>query len=470
VTELVLLWAFAALAACALLAWMANPWRSLVAWVCLLSVQLPFELFFPDFRPALSDVFVPSMVLGIVLFRSRTGSAAGGNSSPLSNLVLLFTALFFTLGNALTYFELRTLPQWTWLNKDIGLLDLVLCYFVFLYLVDSREKLHAIVKIFVLSGSALNVLALLGGVARYVFGIPNLMMRELGTLRLCGLMVNPNSYGGFILCVFLLQFALLLGGSALLGLSRQAQYVNLAFLGMACLMTQSRSALLGMIAGIAALLLFFRVRAGLRLAGVTLLMVLGMASVVRWYNASAKTSADFWEAELSSNTISQRLDTNRAAWQMYLDSPRNALLGIGVGAFLVRGQNVLGLPMIIHNDILWLLVELGPLGLFLFGAIFAVCFRNCIVAARAQVSESPIAIGVACSLFATLAWTAGTEGFWHRHVWFLLALSESCYRACVPDRLPLAAKKPRQFSESGTRLIFAPARFQGRGQEFPSTN
>ena len=197
---------------------------------------------------------------------------------------------------------------------------------------------------------------------------------------------------------------------------------------LACLMTQSRSALVGLVTGLLGLLVFFRVKASVRLLGVGLAVLVGMMAVLYVHAFSSKTVSDFWSTELNSTNFALRIDANRAAMNMYLESPVNALLGIGIGTFVSRAQQYIGLPLIIHNDFLWLLVEAGPLGLCLFCAILFVTFRNCVVVARAGMGEGPIAIGIACALIATLGWMLGTEGLWHRHVWFLLALSEVCYR------------------------------------------
>ncbi len=158
---------------------------------------------------------------------------------------------------------------------------------------------------------------------------------------------------------------------------------------------------------------------------------------------------------MSGRTIAERLDANKAALHMYLDRPSTVIFGTGVGVFSAHSQRILGTAVIIHNDFLWLLVEAGPLGLLLFSAIFLVSLRNCFAVARARTTDSPIAIGLACALMGTLAWTMGTEGLWHRHVWFLLALSESCYRWCAPVRHPALLAKFRQLLKSRPRFAFA---------------
>jgi hypothetical protein len=411
-----------------------------------MSVQLNYRLFFSDFRPALSDLFLPSMVLGLLLTRSR--ATAPQRRSLLPALVLLFLMLFLIVGNTVAYFELGTIPQWTWLNKDIGLLDLVFSFFAVLHFVDTRERLNEVVKVFVLSGSALNIFAVLGGIARYVFGIQNMMMRDPESLRLTGFMVNPNSYGGFLFCVLLMQFALLLGDSKLLPLSRMAQRLNLALLGVATAMTLSRSALLGLGTGIFALLTFYRIKAGLRIVAFVLACLVGLTIIVYWYSSPSMSTA-FWNIGASDRTILERIDANRIAFNMMIDdSSISFISGIGVGTFLMRSRQYLGLPLIIHNDFLWLLVETGIWGFALVALIIGKSLQNCYHVARAHVEASPLAIGVACSITGVLAWTLGTEGLWHRHVWFLFALSQASYRMYVPKRVAPVVAAPSRMTRT----------------------
>lgn len=448
-TEFVLLALLAGLGVVLMLVWLASPWKSLLGWVALLGVQLNTQLFFSGFRPALSDLFVPSLALSLLLVKPESGSMLRARRSRLPAAVLLFAGLFLILGNTFAYLDLGTIPQWTWLNKDIGLLNLLFCFFAMLQLLNSSERLLAITRVFVLSVSALNVVAVAGGIARYAFGIPNMMMRENTSLRLVGFMVNPNSYGGFVLCVLLMQFALLLSRSRLLPLPRRAQQLNLVLLGMACVMTLSRSTLLGLAMGMIGLLWFYRFKGSMRLMGWAVVVLAGMTALVSWYAASPGTSSVFWDNELNTRTITDRLDSNKAALDMLVrGSPLRVVTGVGVGTFLTRSQQYIGIPLLIHNDFLWLLVETGLWGLLLFGAMMLTSLRNCVEVARLGAAESAIAISVACALVGTLGWMLGTQGLWHRHVWFLLALSEACYRLRRKDVPAFSAHQPGRFQQA----------------------
>ncbi len=443
-TETPLFVTFVVIGVLGLMVWLRGPWKSLMGWVAALSIQ--YELL-PDFRLALSDLFVPTLALTLFFTEAKAEEKAWQKRSSLPTLILIFAALFIILGNTVAYFKLGTIPRWAWLNKDIGLLDLMICFFAITHLVNTREKMNTSIKVLVLSGSALNVLALVGGIARYFLGIPNMMMYASTSMRLAGFMVNPSAYGGFIMCVLMIQLALLLGESPLLPLPRWAQSVNAALLGVACLMTISRSSILGLLSGLLILIAFYRVKAAVRLTSFALLTLLTVGAVAYWRGFSPDVADEFWLQMFSETNVVDRIDMNKAAIDMLFESPTNPITGIGVGTFLARSEHKLDYPYIIHNDFLWLLVETGVLGLGLFGAIVLKSLQNCVSVARARSADSPIAVGVTCSIVGTLIWMMGTEGLWHRHVWFLLGFSEICYRLHMKAKLAAVVRhvpRPRQ--------------------------
>src|SRR5260370_37606870 len=128
-TELALIIGICAVAGVALWAWLKGSWRSMYGWIAFLSVQLNYRIVFSDFRPAFSDLFVPSLAIGALFYLARKGASRHASTSVLSTLVLGFAAEFLMVGNLVGFVQLGTLPQWTWLNKDIGLIDLIVCYF-----------------------------------------------------------------------------------------------------------------------------------------------------------------------------------------------------------------------------------------------------------------------------------------------------------------------------------------------------
>ncbi|PYT96171.1 MAG: hypothetical protein DMG38_24900 [Acidobacteria bacterium] len=420
--------------------WLKSPWMALLGWVAALSVQ--YEAL-PDFRLALSDLFVPALALTLLFGKTAAGDKKLEKRTSLPALIAIFAFVFIVLGTTVTYFRLGTIPRWTWLNKDIGLLDLMVCFFAITRLVDSAEKRNTVVSVFVVSGAALNILALAGGFARYFLGIPNVMMYGSISMRLAGLMANPSAYGGFISCVLLIQLCLLFGESTLLRLPRWAQGANAALLGVGCFMTISRGSLLGLIAGLLALVAFYRKKAAVQLMGLALSTVLIVVLLIYWRGLTADVSDDFWTVVFGETTIQDRMDANRAALDMLFESPTNPIIGSGVGTFLARSEQKLGFELIIHNEFLWLLVETGVVGFVLFSAMMLRALRNCLYVARARSGDSAIAVGILCGIVGILAWIQAGEGLWHRHVWLLLALSEVSYRLHVNARPESAMLRPR---------------------------
>jgi O-antigen ligase len=409
------------------LVWFKNPWMNLMGWIATLSVH--YELA-SDFRLALSDFFVPSLAISLLIGAWAGRKSAPRRRSPLPTLVLIFAAVFIVLGNTMAFVNQGTISRWAWLNKDIGLLDLMLCFFVVIQLIDTQEKLQGAVRVFVLGGSVLNVVALLGGFARYFLGIPNLMMFDQSTVRLAGFMVDPGAYGGFLLCVLLIQLALVCDDSDLLRLPRWVQLTNVALLVVACLMTISRSANLGLFTGLILLVLFYRGKAARQLLMFGSLALLVLGAVFYLQQFSSDVADEFWGSIFRESTLMDRVDINTAAMDMLLKDPTNVVTGIGVGTFLAHADEKLDVPYIIHNDFIWLFVETGVLGLLLFVAVAARSLRNCLLLSKTRGPDRAIAVGLACGIVGTLVWMMGIEGLWHRHVWLLLGLSEVCYRLC----------------------------------------
>ena len=109
-----------------LMIWLRSPWKSLLAWVAVLSIQYEAS---SEFRLALSDLFVPTLALTLMFAKTKTEDKAWQRRSSLAALILIFATVFILLGSIVAYLNLGTIPRWAWLNKDIGLLDLMICFF-----------------------------------------------------------------------------------------------------------------------------------------------------------------------------------------------------------------------------------------------------------------------------------------------------------------------------------------------------
>lgn len=430
------------------LVFLVNPRVSLAAWVVTLSVQLPFTMpGFPSVRPAISDLFLPTMLLGWLMYVSRGRLRRYPHTRSFNRSMFLFVAYFLAVGSAMSIYSIGTLTQWAVINKDIGIINLTLTTFVAVSLLNSYEYITAILNVYIISSMAINVAALAGGVGLYVFGIPNIMMREGAGIRLVGLMINPGSYGGYMVCVALVQFALLIGGGRLLVIPRILQWVNMVFLAVAILMTLSRSSLLGLGAGILVLPLYFRARSGLGIAVFLALLVIALY-VSRSY-VSDETYSVAEGVMLNVRTVDERININKLALDKLMSSPMTLIFGIGVGVFYATSAETLGLPLVVHNTFVWVLSELGVIGFVLFSAMVVVSLLHAHAVARSTSPLRSLAVGIVCALVSVLAWFLGTEGLYHRHVWFLMAISECCYRfhlSSLPSKSEASAHVSAEFS------------------------
>jgi len=136
----------------------------------------------------------------------------------------------------------------------------------------------------------------------------------------------------------------------------------------------------------------------------------------------------FQNLAVDTRTAEARVDINKAAIQLFLESPLNIPFGVGIGTFLIRAGELLGSQSQIHNTFLWILVEMGCVGFFVMLTMFYRAYVDCRSTIRTEWFGQPLAIAVMASLIGTFAWFMGNEGLWHRHVWFILILADAIYR------------------------------------------
>ena len=433
-------------------------WRAFLGWVIFLSVQLPIDS--ETIRPAVSDIFIPFMLIAWALasarkIESNSGEiGAGSAQSRLLPWILLFTALFFIFGNTIAFINLGYLPSWTLVNKDVGLLTLVIVFALSEYYINNRDRLLTLIRVFIYTGAVINIIAFCGGIARYVFGVSNHMMRDYSGLRLVGFNINPGSYGGWLLVITLIQFSLLINRSSVIGIRRWLQWLIMIIGSVNIILTLSRSSYLGALAGFLAAIVFSRKGS---IKSFLILSVVALLSITYIFRHSQESDVDekFQAGVYASNTAEQRVNINIAALDMFMESPANIPFGVGIGTFLTRSEELLGYRIQIHNTFLWILVEMGSIGFIVMLAMFYRAYADCRVAARTEWVGQPIAVGVMSCIIATFGWFMGDEGLWHRHVWFILILADSVYRVfCQEIELGKQIGDPEQYAQFVERPAF----------------
>jgi len=330
--------------------------------------------------------------------------------------------LTFVLGSFVTASRFGELDRYELLNKDAGLLLPFLSYAAITSTVTEWGDLRRILRIFIFSVVIENLLAICGFLAAYFFGVLTPFTRYEG-LRLSGMLLDPNAYGG------LLVVALVICEGASWGRAPLFQgpmlWLSRLTLALGILFTFSRSAWLGL--GLAFLLLLaIRPAAALRplLAGVLaapgLVLILGRRFL-----------PIFEELASRPKQVQQRFDLIQQALQAFA---RHPLLGGGIGSFRIAAGEIA------HNSAMWFLADFGVAGLAVFGGFLAWFFAKAWFTYRfAPEREQPIALALFLAHAAMFAVAMGIEAFYQRHWWLVLALIASGYSLTLRPKGP-----PRQ--------------------------
>jgi O-antigen ligase len=290
-------------------------------------------------------------------------------------------------------------------QKDLGLALLLVQYLVVGAVVRGPPDLRSTLRAFVGSVCACNAVALLEfGASR--MGWFDVAWMNYGRERVSGLLLDPNAYGGLLASA--LPFLIVPKGDER-GLfppawSALAQVTLMA----GVVLTFSRSAWVAV--GLILLWAAWRrpaaaARLGLALAGA--LLALG-AIVGPGFTDLLQVMA------LRQSPVIARLETSRAAWEQFLAHP---VFGVGLGWFR-EGQEY-----IVHNTGLWLLAEMGLVGLVVFLGLMTWMLRRAVrVVAVLPREDHGLALGLAGAFVAMLALSLGIEALYQRHWWLVMGL------------------------------------------------
>jgi O-antigen ligase/polysaccharide polymerase Wzy-like membrane protein len=392
--------------------WVADPWRALLAWITTFSLQVGAS----SFHLSLSDLFLVPLVAGAFI-----SYLAHPKIIKPPTALLIFALLFLTIGNLATAFQLGELPQWTWLNKDLGLLALLEPYCAILILCRDRARTEQLLQMFLVSLSVINLVGLL----LYAFSVFAGMESRVNSsgMRFRGFLLDPNGYGGLIAVAATFQFAIL-SMKPKRGLSSALQVLNGCALVAGCVLTLSRGGLIGLLSGGIALLFFTRLKKSfsVALAGVGIAACIFAMSSRQDLLTAARARTD------DTGNIESRLDYMEEGVRMYFDSPLTMATGIGIGTFIHRSPRFFGDMHQIHNTYIWLLVEGGPLILIAYLLVLYRALRNSYWIWRRVPDLRYAGAGCFCGLISTIAWCMTVDGMYHHHVWILLAFSELLYQ------------------------------------------
>jgi O-antigen ligase len=319
-------------------------------------------------------------------------------------------AVTLAAGSLVTALRFGTLGRYELLNKDAGLLLPFLSYVAITSSVSEWDDLRRILKIFALSVVLQNLLSVGGFLLAYYFGWANLFARY-GGLRLSGMLLDPNAYGGLLVAAFVISEGASLGRAPIF--KRPMLWLSRLTLGMGILFTFSRSAWSALLLALV-LLCALRTKVALRLV---LTGIIGAPCLILLMGN--RFLPVFEEMASRPKQVQGRFDLIHAAFQAFT---RHPFLGGGIGSFR------LGEGEIAHNSAMWFLADFGIVGLAVFLGFLGWFFVRGWFAYRfAPAREQPLVLALLLGHTAMFGLAMGIEAFYQRHWWLVLGLIASSY-------------------------------------------
>jgi O-antigen ligase len=329
--------------------------------------------------------------------------------------------LVFTIGSLVAALRFGTIDRYELFNKYAGLLLPFLSYAAITSAIAAWQDVRHILRVFTLSVVIQNIVAVGAFLATYFFGFTNPFARY-GGMRLSGMLLDPNAYGGLLVAAFIIVEAASWGPAPLF--RQTGLWISRLSLSLGILFTFSRSAWVAL--GLSLLLLSvikFRVASRLVLAGLLaapcILLLMGQRFVPIFEVMASRPKQVEGRFELIHDA--------------YAHFSRYPLLGGGIGSFrMSEGE-------IAHNSAMWFLADFGIVGLLVFLGFMGWFFLHGWSAYRnAPPREQPLALALLLAQTAMFGLAMGIEAFYQRHWWLVMGLIASVYSLSLrrPGHLP----------------------------------
>lgn len=364
----------------------------LAGYICLLPVQ---------FKSAWGINIAPSdgfMMILLLLNLSKIKIVP--KSWSIWHLLIIF---LFGLGTAISVARLGILTRYVLWQKNIGLLVLYMGYLQITAFFSKPEDILWCLRWFLRSVSWFNLLALAAFFSSQAGLWRPDWLNYCGT-RLSGMLLDPNAYGGLLVTALAINYFVRdETGRPLLKRGRLAGIM----LVLGLVLTYSRSAWIG---GAIVLL------AGLILKGkqVMHLIALGGGIVAVLPVLFGRSYWGIFTAMASRpEQIAIRIVIISEALGFFALRP---LLGIGLGFMCANSR------WIVHNTLLWFLVEFGIAGFVIIVGFFCWFLWRGWRVWRSSKRLRPIAAGLMLAHVGMLGVSLGIEAFYQRHWWLTMAL------------------------------------------------
>jgi O-antigen ligase len=390
----------------------------LFAAIALLPIQIPTTI---DFNIAPTDAFI-----ALALLAGATRLTRGLRA--LSPWHIAFVLVFVTsiVSDAIRDGELR---RYVWMNKFAGLVVLSSFYVALASWADRWERIERLCRFFAVAVALENVVMVA------MFMVPPLddifvgltgVSARYGGVRLCGMLIDPNAYGGILVVAFALLFIgrdpkarLSVARRAFDGFLALALMIGIAF-------TFSRSAWMAL-GGLFAVGLLRQPKTAVKVS------ILAVLAVIVCVAAGVLSVEKMTDLATRQDTVEHRVEINENALSMFYANP---FLGGGIGAFPQKYE------VIIHNTTLWILAELGALGFAaLLGMVVWFFWKGIATLRRAPVERRTLVAGLLAAHAALLMLSMGIEALYQRHWWLVLAMIGAATQAARVRASELDARR-----------------------------
>ena len=434
--------------------------RLAFAWIASLGILIAISYKSAYFNIGLTDFIA---VAGIIILIYHRKSIAWLALRDAFTFYLGLFAFSVWLGMVVADLSTGKTTTWAWMNRGMGVLVLVISI-LFLRICLSG-KIQNSLKWLIWAGCGYNLLGLIAALDRYLWRQPNIFFWEKQSLRLQGLMNNPNIYGGFLGLILVLLACASVYRISIFKTERMVWLQSAAiFIGLA--LTISRGSWLSTWLGLCAVVGFgWAGKQVRRLAlPVILLILLGglmaishtapvidhslytqpsqMTGTFSIYMPHTQNYAhEFLRIARNHEGASDRMQIMQVAFQGYLASRESMLLGMGLGTFADFAQNsIIHVSVQIHNSFLWALVELGPVGFIAIIGLWSASILKLMRCARNSGWRDPISSSLLASFLLIFFYCLINDGMFQRELWLLLALAAASHPA-IPKQEPTASSQ-----------------------------
>ena len=316
----------------------------------------------------------------------------------------------FALGSLVAVLRFGALEPYELFNKDAGLVLPFLSYLAVTSSIIEWDDLRHILRVFAGSVVLSNAVAVGAFLLAYFFGLPNPFARY-GGMRLSGVLLDPNAYGGLLVAALVVCEGASWGEAPLF--QAPALWFSRLTLGLGILFTFSRSAWTALALALL-LLCVIRTRVAIRLVvgvliGIPCLFLFMGNRFVPIFEVMASRPKQ----------VQGRFDLIHDAFEAFSQHP---FLGGGIGSFR------LGEGEIAHNSAMWFLADFGVVGLLVFLGFIGWFFVKGWFAYRfAPTREQPLVLALLLAHTAMFGLAMGIEAFYQRHWWLVFGLIASSY-------------------------------------------